>query len=96
MTGALKSTRTEHQPLLSSEGGNLRLQSHGFPPDRTDFFETHLDAEERKRLEHSLLRKLDRRMSILVLIYILNRKCLVLSFAEFTRCISDIDRNNVS
>ena len=44
-----------------------------------DSFEDHLDVEERKRLEHSLLRKLDRRMSILVLIYILNCTCLVLS-----------------
>ena len=94
MTGvALKSTRTEHQPLLTSEG-NLRFQSHGIPQtltDRTDFFETQLDvAEERKRLEHSLLRKLDRRMSILILIYILNCKCLVLfyGFYQYVQQIS--------
>ena len=64
----LKSPRTEHQPLLSE--GTLR-----FP--QTDSFETHVDVEEREKLERSLLRKLDRRMSILILIYILNCKCLV-------------------
>ena len=69
----LRSPRTEHQPLLSE--GTLR-----FPQtltDRTDSFETHVDVEEREKLERSLLRKLDRRMSILILIYILNCKCLV-------------------
>ena len=78
----MKSTRTEHQPLLTSEG-NLRFQSHGIPQTLTDpdSFETQLDVvEDRERLEHSLLRKLDRRMSILVLIYILNCECLVLFY----------------
>ena len=95
----MDSARAEHQPFLTSEG-NLGFQSHGIPQtltDRIDSFETQLDVEERKRLEHSLLRKLDRRMSILVLIYILNCKsCALLPITDFTKCTSVIDRNNAS
>ena len=82
---ALKSPRTdsEHQPLLISDelpkSGN---SSNPYRTDRTNF-ETLLDVEERKKLERSLLRKLDRRMSILVLIYIMNCKCPV-HFAVLT------------
>ena len=90
MTGALKATRMEHQPLLTTLDleGNLLFQKHtGYntesSTDSTNSFETQLDVEERKRLEHSLLRKLDRRMSILVLIYILNCKCHCALFYDF-------------
>ena len=75
---ALNSTRMEHQPLLTSEG-NLCFQNHGIPQTLTLADRT--DSQERKRLERSLLRKLDRRMSILVLIYILN--CKGLSFTIY-------------
>ncbi|KAF8974312.1 MFS general substrate transporter [Flammula alnicola] len=60
---ALETPETEDQPLLTTfnlSDGNEGLHDWAG------------SSEERKRLEQSLLRKLDRRMSILVLIYILN------------------------
>ncbi|KAF8192559.1 tartrate transporter [Pholiota molesta] len=55
---------TEDQPLL-------RTFNAIEDPEQTDELAGHSD-DERKELERTLLRKLDRRMSILVLIYILN------------------------
>ena len=55
------------------------------------------DTEHRKAVERSLLRKVDRRMSILVLIYILNCQYLNFLLQRITDTFySDIDRNNVS
>ena len=78
----LRSAETE--PLLTNFEGNLEFHNIAFVYlsliyiDRHSF-DTQLNVvEERKNLEQSLLRKLDRRMSILVLIYILNCTCLVL------------------
>lgn len=50
----------EGQPLLEALNSGPDDAEHG------------TDAAVRKQLEHTLLRKLDRRNSILVLIYILN------------------------
>lgn len=53
-------------------------------------------ADARKVLEHQLLRKLDRRMAILILIYILNCASLVIRRHMDCSHYLDIDRNNAS
>jgi len=53
-----------------------------------------IDEEE---VEKSLLKKVDRRMSILVLIYILNCESPLRTFYDIeTTFFADVDRNNVS
>jgi hypothetical protein len=76
----------ESRPLLSSE------ELPGMPSNRHSSYSFHViilavDVVSDKALEQSLVKKLDRRMSILILIYILNCKylCAVLSNIRHSR-----------
>ncbi len=59
-------------------------QADGSPRDVRDYDAEFGGPEERKRLEKKLLRKIDARMSILVVIYVLN-------YVSFTRSITHRD-----
>jgi hypothetical protein len=96
----------ENQPLLGSGEGRpkpLRASKCSLAKHEDDvvsFTDSQFGGpEERKRLERGLLRKLDRRMSILILIQILNcafdlysTEVLWLNF----QCFIVVDRNNAS
>ena len=67
--------------------------------DPTDEYERDEDfeLEKRQELEASLVKKVDKRMSILVLIYILNCGFSRLSLCALTEYFNlDIDRNNAA
>ena len=56
---------------MTSKGEDIEDVKHEVSRDDEDFG----GPEERKRMEKKLLRKLDARMSILIVIYILNYVC---------------------
>ena len=60
-----------------------KIEQNGSHVDPIDNKNVEYGGEEEKELERSLVRKLDRRMSILVLIYILNCTC----FYQFRRAL---------
>jgi len=65
--------------------------------ERSELIYDRVDIEKRQELEAALVKKLDRRMSILVLIYILNCTYLRCFLARLSsRRVSDIDRNNAA
>lgn len=56
-----------------ADTGDVHFQhAESSSPDVCDHDEAFGDPEERKQLEKKLLRKIDARMSILIVIYILN------------------------
>ena len=61
-----------HTPLLSGDSGDFERNLLGMDDSSTEHADQLDNPTIRARLEHQLLRKLDRRMSVLLLIYILN------------------------
>lgn len=93
--------RQQHdtQPLLATRDRPAVHYTHGVDAERshttcpdTDFG----GPENRARLEKVLLRKIDLRLSILVLIYILNCEWPVRCEPTPTELLKDIDRNNAA
>lgn len=65
--------------------------------ERSELVYDEVDIEKRQELEAALVKKVDRRMSILVLIYILNCMCPCSSMVKSdSRRVLDIDRNNAA
>lgn len=74
----------EDRPLLSSYGP---LSG----PSAPDYAHSALDLEANAKRERELLRKLDRRMSIMIVIYVLNYVCLLPSHHVIVTLTPEID-----
>jgi len=92
-------TSTDSEPELEGLMDRVNEEHDGEAAAALDVDAEFGGREARQKLERKLLRKLDARMSILVLIYVLNyvrlsRYCCPVS--RFSHVRSQVDRNNAS